>query len=378
MSLTSDLANLASSLKTTGTLVSLNVEKLNGQTGSFYTNLANSNITLANTQLKSYTDGLVVTSVSSANTQLKSYTDGVIASANTQLKSYTDGAITSANTQLKAYSDGRFSNATNLSAGTVPTSRLGSGTADSSTYLRGDQTWSPIPAATTITNETTSASTYYPLLSTSLTGTLSTANTSSTKLSYQPSTGTLSATKFSGSGASLTSIPNSALNNSSITINGTTIDLGSSGSITAGAIISDDTTTNATRYLMLGPATSGNYTVANTSSSRLFFNPGTGTMNVTVVSSASGGDTTYHLVSAATTNATNLKASAGKVTGWYIYNSNASARKVAFHNTAGTPTAGSSIFYSIVVPGLAATNISFPDGIDFSTGIAITLVPQYT
>jgi hypothetical protein len=95
---------------------------------------------------------------------------------------------------------------------------------------------------------------------------------------------------------------------------------------------------------------------------------------VTSISSATGGDTTYHLVSAASVNATNIKASAGVVTGWYIYNSNANARKVAFHNTAGTPTAGASIFYTIVIPGLAATNVSFPNGLAFSTGIAITTV----
>ena len=99
---------------------------------------------------------------------------------------------------------------------------------------------------------------------------------------------------------------------------------------------------------------------------------------VTVASSISGGDSTYHLVSAATTNATNIKASAGKVTGWYIYNSNANARKVAFHNTAGTPIAGASIHSAIVIPGLAATNVSFPDGIDFGTGIAITTVTDLT
>ena len=100
----------------------------------------------------------------------------------------------------------------------------------------------------------------------------------------------------------------------------------------------------------------------------------TNPLYVTVASSASGGDTVFHLVSAATTNLTNIKASAGKVTGWYIYNSNASARKVAFHNTAGTPTAGASIYYSLVIPGLAAANVSFPDGIDFATGIAISTV----
>jgi hypothetical protein len=95
---------------------------------------------------------------------------------------------------------------------------------------------------------------------------------------------------------------------------------------------------------------------------------------VTVQSSATSGDTTFHLVSAANTNPTNIKASQGVVTGWYIYNSNANARKVAFHNTAGTPTAGASIFYSIMIPGLAATNVSFPNGLAFSTGIAITTV----
>jgi hypothetical protein len=101
-------------------------------------------------------------------------------------------------------------------------------------------------------------------------------------------------------------------------------------------------------------------------------------LNVTLVSGTAGGDSVYHLVSAATTNSTNIKASAGEVTGWYIYNSNASARKVAFHNTAGTPTAGASIYFTVVVPGLAATNVSFPTGIAFSSGIAITTVTELT
>lgn len=87
---------------------------------------------------------------------------------------------------------------------------------------------------------------------------------------------------------------------------------------------------------------------------------------------------TFHLVSAASTNATNIKASAGTVNGWFIYNSNAAARKVNFHNTAGTPTAGASIHSAIVIPGLAGANVSFADGINFSTGIAITTVTELT
>ena len=87
-----------------------------------------------------------------------------------------------------------------------------------------------------------------------------------------------------------------------------------------------------------------------------------------------GGVTTYHLVSAATTNLTNIKASAGQLYGWYIYNSNAAARKLCFHNTAGTPTAGASIYFSLVIPATSGANVFLPHGIAFSTGIGISTV----
>jgi hypothetical protein len=97
-------------------------------------------------------------------------------------------------------------------------------------------------------------------------------------------------------------------------------------------------------------------------------------VNTSLQEVATGGATVFHLVSAGTTNATNIKSSAGKVTGWYIYNSNGSARKVAFHNNAGTPTAGASVYFSVVIPALSGANCPFPAGINFSTGIAITTV----
>lgn len=95
---------------------------------------------------------------------------------------------------------------------------------------------------------------------------------------------------------------------------------------------------------------------------------------INIASRTSGGLTTYHLVSAANTNATVVKASAGQVYGWYIYNSNASARKVVFHNTASTPTAGSAVYFSLVIPAGGGVNVFIPQGIAFSTGIAITTV----
>ena len=79
-----------------------------------------------------------------------------------------------------------------------------------------------------ITNDTTTNATMYPTWVTATTGNLP-EKVSSTKLSFNPSTGLLSATGFSGSGASLTSIPNAAMSNSSITVTGGT-GLGVSGS----------------------------------------------------------------------------------------------------------------------------------------------------
>lgn len=99
-----------------------------------------------------------------------------------------------------------------------------------------------------------------------------------------------------------------------------------------------------------------------------------GTFAVQIAPSTSGGWSTFHLVSAASTNATSVKASAGQLGGWYIYNSNAAALKIAFHNTAGTPTAGSSVFMSVVIPPTAGANVEFTAGIPFSTGIGITTV----
>jgi hypothetical protein len=57
--------------------------------------------------------------------------------------------------------------------------------------------------------------------------------------------GTVTAIEFSGSGASLTSIPNSALTNSSITVNGSPVSLG--GTVTIDALPSQSG--NAGKFL---------------------------------------------------------------------------------------------------------------------------------
>lgn len=112
-----------------------------------------------------------------------------------------------------------------------------------------------------------------------------------------------------------------------------------------------------------------------------------GTVNVstgqtiTDVPATSGGLSKFHLVGAATTNATNVKASAGQVYAITAFNIGATPIYLKFHNTAGTPTAGASVTDAFLVPGNtsgAGVVINFDKGIAFSTGIAITTVTGIT
>jgi hypothetical protein len=66
-------------------------------------------------------------------------------------------------------------NATNISSGTIATARLGSGTASSTTFLRGDNTWSSISVSAENVYGTGANPTAVPV--TTSTGTLSVAST---------------------------------------------------------------------------------------------------------------------------------------------------------------------------------------------------------
>lgn len=116
-------------------------------------------------------------------------------------------------------------------------------------------------------------------------------------------------------------------------------------------------------------------TIASDSTGQVALAAGSNLIGAVNLRPATANGWTYHnKVAAASTNATNVKASAGQIGGWYIYNNNTSARKVAFHNTSGTPTAGTSVVFSLIIPGSSAANVAFPNGIQFSTGIAYTMV----
>jgi hypothetical protein len=170
-------------------------------------------------------------------------------------------------------------------------------------------TWVTPTAYATVTDDTTTNGTRYPLFADQTTGNLTTQYVSSTKFQFNPSTGTLSATVFSGSGASLTSvpagqlsgtIPSGVLGNSTVYIGTTAIALnrgsasqsltgvsidGSAGSATnatnaTNVGITDDTTTAADMYPTWVTTTTGNLPV-KVSSTKLKFNPSTGILTVT-------------------------------------------------------------------------------------------------
>ena len=90
----------------------------------------------------------------------------------------------------------------------------------------------------------------------------------------------------------------------------------------------------------------------------------------------SGGLSISRTVSAASTNATNVKASAGQVYNIQVSSVNAAARYLHLFNNSGTPTCNASIISTHIIPGNAAgagTNIVLAPGVAFGTGIAFCL-----
>jgi hypothetical protein len=198
-------------------------------------------------------------------------------------------------------------------SGTGTTAFLSSSAGDSGKVLQSNGTsapsWVTPTAYATVTDDTTTAAARYILFANQTTGNLATEYVSSTKLQYNPSTGTLSSTVFSGSGASLTNlpagqlsgtIPSTVLGNSSLyigttsialnrgsgsqTLTGTSID-GNAGTATTASsatnvAITDDTTTNASMYISWVTSNTGN--LPNyVSSTKLKFNPSTGVLTAT-------------------------------------------------------------------------------------------------
>lgn len=103
--------------------------------------------------------------------------------------------------------------------------------------------------------------------------------------------------------------------------------------------------------------------------------PVSGTVSANPAAATSGGATPYHLISAASTNATSVKASAGVVYAISAFNTNASARFLKLYDGATAPTVGTTpvVLTLLIPPSNGGFTLPVPVGIQFSSGIALAV-----
>lgn len=89
----------------------------------------------------------------------------------------------------------------------------------------------------------------------------------------------------------------------------------------------------------------------------------------------SGGAIKSRLISAATTNATSVKAAAGNLISAHVSNAHASnAAFLKFYNKASAPTVGTDTpVFTLRVRAAAEREVLFPIGANFDTGIALAI-----
>jgi hypothetical protein len=100
---------------------------------------------------------------------------------------------------------------------------------------------------------------------------------------------------------------------------------------------------------------------------------------VSLIPATTGGVTMSHLIAAASTNGTSLKASAGQLYGASIYNNAAYPVYLKFYNLATTPTVGTStVVYEVPVQAGTEREVHSDEGLAFGTGIAYAITKGIT
>lgn len=98
-----------------------------------------------------------------------------------------------------------------------------------------------------------------------------------------------------------------------------------------------------------------------------------GDVGLQVRANATGAASIHHMVSAATTNVAQIKATAGRVLGYCLSNTTASWRYVKLHNVASA-TAGAAVALTIGIPPNGKAECHIGQGIGFATAISRSIV----
>lgn len=113
---------------------------------------------------------------------------------------------------------------------------------------------------------------------------------------------------------------------------------------------------------------SGNFNTAAQAGTNLM-----GDVGIQVRANATGAATIHHIVSAATTNVAQIKATAGRVLGYCLSNTTATWQYVKLHNVASA-TAGAAVAMTIGIPPNGKAECHIAQGIAFATAISRSIV----
>lgn len=92
-----------------------------------------------------------------------------------------------------------------------------------------------------------------------------------------------------------------------------------------------------------------------------------------------GAKSMHKTVAAGSTNATLVKASAGKVYSIQVNNINAAVRYLKLYNSATLPVVGTTaIVKTLAVPAASVQQFHFPGGLNFSAGIGFAMTTEAT
>jgi len=130
----------------------------------------------------------------------------------------------------------------------------------------------------TVVDDTDTNDTFYPVFTQITSGIITASRVSTPKLTFNPSTGTLTSSNFSTENLIVNNISSGNINASGVIT--ATAFYGNGSNLTGtGSTVSDDITTNDTFYPVFTKITSGIITASRVSTPKLTFNPFTGDLN---------------------------------------------------------------------------------------------------